>query len=414
MALGKVSVNNLNLGQGPVTEIERYFLFIGPAPANVGELVALNTQSDLDVELGVDASDLKTQIAAAQLNGGDRWACMAAPIAPDGDWAEALDKAQQAGVSVEGVIITTPVTTGAELTAMQDKATEITNVYGRRVFFMAATRGIDITPEPEPPLKTAAASKDPDTAAKSPRATPKAVQTTEGETPAPRIPEDWSTYLTAQRAITAGVAAQRVMVVPQLHGNDQGVLAGRLANAIVSIADSPMRVASGPLQGLGPVPVDAAGVPLPGSVRAELDKARFSVSQTYPDYPGVFWADGNTLDAPGSDFQVIEYLRIVDKASRRIQVLLIQRVADRRLNNTPNSMATATSAFMRPLRDMARSVTVNGQVQPGEIESPKDGDVTIFWKSKTAVEIYFTVTPYNCPKDLTAYIALDLSNGEEE
>lgn len=413
MALGKVSVHNLNLGQGPVTEIERYFLFIGPAPANVGELVALNTQSDLDVELGVDASDLKTQIAAAQLNGGDRWACMAAPIAPDGDWAEALDQAQQAGISVEGVIITTPVTTGAELTAMQDKATEITSVYGRRVFFMAASRGIDIS-DPPPPLKTAAASKDPDTAVKGARTSPKTVQTTEGETPVTHIPEDWSTYLTAQRAITAGVAAQRVMVVPQLHGNDQGVLAGRLANAIVSVADSPMRVASGPLQGLGPVPVDAAGVPLPGSVRSELDKARFSVSQTYPDYPGVFWADGNTLDAPGSDFQVIEYLRIVDKASRRIQVLLIQRVADRRLNNTPNSMATATQAFMTPLREMARSVTVNGQVQPGDIESPNDGDVTIFWKSKTAVEIYFTVTPYNCPKDLTAYIALDLSNGEKE
>ncbi|WP_433736424.1 DUF2586 domain-containing protein [Pseudomonas putida] len=412
MALGNVSVNNLNLGQGPVTEIERYFLFIGPASANVGKLVALNTQSDLDVELGVDDSDLKTQIIAAQLNGGDRWACMAAPITADDDWAEALDMAMQAGISVEGVIITTPVTTGVELTAMQDKATEIQNVYGRRVFFMAASRGIDVTPVP-PPLQMAA-SKAPDTSVKGPRATPKAVQTTEGETPAPHIPEDWSVYLTAQRLITAGVAAQRVMVVPQLHGNDQGVLAGRLAIAMVSVADSPMRVATGPLQGLGPVPVDATGVPLPVSVRKELDKARFSVSQTYPDYPGVFWADGNTLDAPGSDFQVIEYLRIADKAARRIQVLMIQRVADRRLNNTPNSMATATSAFMRPLRDMARSVTVNGQVQPGDIESPKDGDVTIFWKSKTAVEIYFKVTPFNCPKELTAYIALDLSNGEEE
>jgi len=178
MALGKVSVNNLNLGQGPVTEIERYFLFIGPASANVGELIALNTQSDLDVELGVDASDLKTQIAAAQLNGGDRWACMAAPIAPDGDWAAALDQAQQAGISVEGVIITTPVTTGAELTAMQDKATEITNVYGRRVFFMAASRGIDLTPEPPERPLAAAASKGPDSFSKGPRTNGKTVRTT--------------------------------------------------------------------------------------------------------------------------------------------------------------------------------------------------------------------------------------------
>ncbi|MBN0084586.1 DUF2586 family protein, partial [Pseudomonas aeruginosa] len=52
MALGSVSVNNLNLGQGPVTAIERYFLFIGPASKNVGKFLALNTQSDLDVQLG--------------------------------------------------------------------------------------------------------------------------------------------------------------------------------------------------------------------------------------------------------------------------------------------------------------------------------------------------------------------------
>ena len=77
MALGKVSVNNLNLGQGAVTEIERYFLFIGPAPKNIGKLIPLNTDSDLDAALGVPASDLKTQITAARLNGGDRWACRA-------------------------------------------------------------------------------------------------------------------------------------------------------------------------------------------------------------------------------------------------------------------------------------------------------------------------------------------------
>ncbi|MGY1893556.1 DUF2586 family protein, partial [Pseudomonas sp. SDT291_1_S447] len=34
MALGQVTVDNLNLGQGAVTEVERYFLFIGPAAKN--------------------------------------------------------------------------------------------------------------------------------------------------------------------------------------------------------------------------------------------------------------------------------------------------------------------------------------------------------------------------------------------
>ncbi|NWC73821.1 DUF2586 family protein [Pseudomonas sp. P7759] len=371
MALGQVSVNNLNLGQGAVTEIERYFLFIGPASKSVGQLIALNTQSDLDGALGVAASDLKTQITAARLNGGDRWACIAAPIGADGKWSDALAKAQQQGFSVEAIVITKPVATGAELTAMHDAAIELNNVYGRRAFVMAATGGLS-------------------------------------------GPLTWNQYLVEQKAITKDLSAPRVLVVPQLHGNDQGVLAGRLANSAVSVADSPMRVATGSLLGLGAVPVDSEGVPLPSSIRAELDKARFSVSQTYPDYPGVYWGDGNMLDAPASDFQVVEYLRLADKAARQVRPLLIRRVADRRLNNTPNSMAAAISAFMKPLRVMAKSTVFAGEVFPGEIESPKDGDIQLVWHTKTKVEVYIKIRPLNCPKDLTANIALDLSNDDSE
>lgn len=371
MALGKVSVNNLNLGQGAVTEIERYFLYIGPGAKSVGSLIALNTDSDLDVVLGQPVSDLKTQVAAAKANGGDRWACLAAPIAADGDWRVALEKAQQQGFSVEAVVVTAPVTAAAELSAMHDAAIAVGNTYGRRMFVMASTAGIS------------------------------AEQT-------------WADYLTLQKKITQDLAAPRVLVVPQLHGNDLGVLAGRLANAAVSIADSPMRVASGPVLALGKVPSDKDGVPLPSAIRAELDKARFSVSQTYPDYPGVFWGDGNMLDAPASDFQVVEYLRLADKAARQVRPLLILRVADRRLNNTANSMAAAVSAFMKPLRAMAKSATFAGQVFPGEIESPKDGDIVLVWHTKTKVEVYIKIKPLNCPKDLTANIALDLSNDDSE
>lgn len=371
MALGKVSVNNLNLGQGAVTEIERYFLFIGPGAKNAGELIPLNTDSDLDGTLGIPASDLKTQITAARLNGGDRWACLAAPIGNEGDWQTPLEIAQQQGFSVEAVVITTPVVSGAELSAMHDAAVGLSNVYGRRVFVMAATAGIV-------------------------------------------APLTWSQYLVEQKAITADLAAPRVLVVPQLHGNDLGVLAGRLANAAVSIADSPMRVATGAVLGLGPVPSDGEDVPLPSSIRAELDKARFSVSQTYPDYPGVYWGDGNLLDTPASDYLVIEYLRLADKAARLVRPLLIRRVADRRLNNTANSMAVNINALMAPLRRMAKSVKFAGEVFPGEIESPKDGDIVLVWKSKTAVEAYIKLKPHNCPKDLTANIALDLSNDDSE
>lgn len=371
MALGKVSVYNLNLGQGGVTEIERYFLFIGAAGKNVGKLLALNTDSDFDVELGVAASDLKTQITAARDNGGDRWACVAAPIGAEGDWATALEYAAQQGFSVEAAVVTKPVATGAELEALHTAVEMLSNKYGRRMFAMAATDGI--------------------------------------------MPADtWSDYLLDQKAITAGIAAPRVVVVPQLHGNDLGVLAGRLANAAWSIADTPMRVASGAVIGLGAVPVDKDLVPLPSAVRSELDKSRFSVSQTYPDYEGVYWGDGNLLDTAGSDFQVIENLRLADKAARQIRPLLIRRIGDRRLNSSAGSIAANTSYLMGPLRKMAKAVTFAGEVFPGEIQAPRDGDLVISWKSRTAVEVFIKIRPFNCPKDITANIALDLSSDDQE
>ncbi|HFF2273193.1 TPA: DUF2586 domain-containing protein [Pseudomonas aeruginosa] len=371
MALGSVSVNNLNLGQGPVTAIERYFLFIGPASKNVGKFLALNTQSDLDVQLGIPDADLKRQIAAARANGGPRWACMAAPIGADGRWQDALAAAQQQGVSVEAVVITRPVATAAELQEMHAAAVELSNRYGRRVFVMAAVAGL-----------------------------------VEGQ--------DWATYLGQARALIADLAAPRVLCVPQLHGNNLGVLAGRLATDEASIADSPMRVPTGAVLALGETPKDKDGVPLDMATLAELDKARYSVPQTYPDYPGVFWGDGNMLDAPGSDFNVVENLRVADKAARQVRILLIQRVADRRVNNTPASMAATASALMRPLREMSRSTTFAGLVFPGEIQPPLDGDVVLTWKSRTEIEVFIRVRPYNCPKTLTANIALDLSGGDEE
>jgi hypothetical protein len=354
-----------------VTAIERHFLFIGPGAKSIGQLISLNTDSDLDVMLGIPDSELKTQITAARLNGGDRWACVAAPIAAEGDWQDALTVSQQQGHSFESVVVTTPVESAAELSAMHDAAIALGNTFGRRVFFMAASVGI-----------------------------------TEEQT--------WAQYLVAQKTITKDLAAPRVLCVPQLHGNDLGVLAGRLANAAVSVADSPMRVATGAVLGLGPVPIDADDVPLPSATRAELDTARYSVTQTYPDYPGVYWGDGNMLDVPASDFQVIEYLRTVDKAARQVRPLLIARVADRRLNSSANSMAVNMNALMAPLRAMAKSTTFAGQVFPGEIEQPKDGDIVLTWKSKTAVEAFIKVKPLNCPKDLTANIALDLSNDATE
>ncbi|EPN24555.1 prophage PSPPH06 tail sheath protein [Pseudomonas syringae pv. actinidiae ICMP 19070] len=147
---------------------------------------------------------------------------------------------------------------------------------------------------------------------------------------------------------------------------------------------------------------------------SQLDAARLSVPQTYPDYPGTYWGDGNMLDTPGSDFQVIENLRVVDKAARRVRALLIRYVGDRTLNSSANSMATTTSKLMAPLRAMAKSTKFAGQVFPGDIEQPKDGDIVLTWTSKTSVVAYLKLRPLNCPKDLTANIALDLSVTDSE
>lgn len=226
--------------------------------------------------------------------------------------------------------------------------------------------------------------------------------------------QTWGAYVVEQKAIVNGLAAPRVLPVPQLHGNNLGVLAGRLANASVSVADTPMRVATGAIVGLGAEPKDMDGILLTSAVLTQLDAARLSVPQTYPDYPGTYWGDGNLLDTPGSDFQVIENLRVVNKAARRVRVLLIRYVGNRSLNNSANSMATTTSKLMAPLRAMAKSTKFAGQVFPGEIEQPKDGDIVLTWTSKTSVVAYLKLRPLNCPKDLTANIALDLSVTDSE
>ncbi|UUA73091.1 DUF2586 domain-containing protein [Cellvibrio sp. QJXJ] len=365
MAQGKVTVNNLNLGQGSFPEVERKALFIGIGLANEGELLALNTQSDLDVLLGGDSS-LKANVIAARQNGGENWEAYAMPIGSGTDWRDALDTALQT-VSVELVGVLIPAVTASDLTAAYTKAEEVRTQQARRIIVLVATQGVD------------------------------------SET------QTWSQYTTAQAAITTGVAAYRVAAVPLLHGNDLGVLVGRLCNRAASIADTPMRVATGPVLGLGATPVDMSGQTLTDATLATLDANRLSCIQHYTDYAGTYWGDCNLLDAPGGDFQVIEYLRPVDKAARAVRSLAIARVGNRTLNDSSASIESNKTYFMRPLREMSKSVEFAGQVFPGDIRPPSDDSITIVWPSLNAVEVYIKVQPWNCPKEITANLILDLS-----
>ncbi len=369
MTTPSINVNNLNLSQGPIAGVERYFLFCGAAASatHAGQVLQIDLDSNVDTLLGAGVSELKTQLLAARANGGQNWRAAAYVLASGDDWSDAIDAAMGAAVSVEGVMVCTPVTSAADLTAMHAKAVTVLSTHLRWIWIYACFRGIHV------------------------------------------LTETWADYATAATAITNGIAGYRVGVVPQLHGNNLGVLAGRLANEAQSIADSPMRVASGPLVGLGATPVDMDAEPLTRAHLQALDAQRFSVPWIYPDYPGMYWADGNLLDATGGDYQVIENLRVVDKAARRVYPRCVSQVANRELNSTPASIAWHQNYFMRPLRDMAKTSVLLGKTFPGDIQPAQDGDIAITWVSSTEVNIYLAARPYNSPKKITANIALDLS-----
>lgn len=365
MSLGKVQVNNLNQGQGDIAAIERHFLFVGRAGGEEEEsqLFSVGAQTDL-TEVFAD-SELRTQLIAAQLNAGQNWTAAVYPLADAENINDAITAANEVQ-SFEAVVFCDESTTGALLSEKHDYLQSLQASHGRFVFGIAALPGI-------------------------------AAQT-------------WAAYEAATVAIQNGIAAHLVIAVPQLHGNNVGVLAGRLCNRGVSIADSPMRVATGTVLGLGAAPVDSTDKPLTLATLETLANARLSVPQWYPDLEGVYWGDGTTLDAAGGDYQYIEHLRPVHKASREVRILAIRRIADRALNSTPASIELNKAYFMKPLRNMSKSTVILGTQFPGEIQPPRDGDITIVWTTNKAVTIYMVVRPYNSPKEITVNILLDLSS----
>ena len=367
MSLGKVQVNNLNQGQGDITAIERHFLFVGRAGAAAEESKLFSVGAQTDLAATFADSPLRKQLIAAQLNAGQNWTAAVYPLAAAENVFEAITDANEVQ-SFEMVVFCDISVSSAELTAKQTYLQSLQASHGRFVSGIAAVAGINA-----------------------------ATQT-------------WATYETALVALQNGVAAHLIVPVPQLHGNNAGVLAGRLCNRGVSIADSPMRVATGAVIGLGAAPVDSAANPLTLATLGTLSNARFSVPQWYPDLAGTYWGDGSTLDATGGDYQYIEHLRPVHKASREVRILAIRRIADRALNSTPASIEFNKSYFMKPLRNMSKSSVILGTQFPGEIQPPRDGDITIVWTTNKAVTIYMVVRPYNSPKEITVNILLDLSS----
>nr|VVV04443.1 hypothetical protein AW0309160_01838 [Aliivibrio wodanis] len=367
MAWPIVQINTLNLMQGPVNEVERHFLFIGLGSTNVGKLLSVNTQSDLDQLLGTNDTDLKANVEAAMLNAGQNWTAGVYVMSAPENWVEAVKVSQQTQ-SFEAVVLTVPTSDQATVTAAQALYHELIAKYGRWTFMMLCTPGIDD-------------------------------QT-----------QTWSDYEAATVAIQDTIAADGVMLVPQIFPDAIGKLAGRLCNRSVSIADTPMRVKTGALIGDVTLPLDSDGVKLGSATLQTLEKNRLSVPAWFPDYDGIYWADGRLLDVEGGDYQVIEYRRIIDKIARRIRLIAIADVGDRSFNSTPASTARAQNRYCRPLREMAVSASVGEVVFPGEIESPSSDDISVVWENKNSVGIYMSAKPKDCPKKITANLMLDLSN----
>ncbi|ADM97091.1 Conserved hypothetical phage protein [Dickeya dadantii 3937] len=366
MSWPTVQVNQVNQLQGETSEIERVVLFIGEGAVDAVKTVPVNTQSDLDQVLGAADSVLKRDVSAAMVNAGQNWSAFVCLLPPKGDWVSAVTAAQQVA-SVEGVVVSLPASKNSIAQAASLRSALVSK-FGRWVWFLLAIDG-------------------------------------------PKEGEGWDKYLQSLSNLQNGAAAPAVQLVPRLWGNEPGVLAGRLCNRAVTIADSPARVQTGALLAMGrtDLPVDGTGVMLDLAMLQALEKQRYSVPMWYPDYDGYYWSDGRTLDVEGGDYQAIENLRVVDKVARRIRLQAIAKIADRSLNSTPGSIAAHQGYFAKTLREMSRSTQINGITFPGEVKPPKDGDVVIAWRSKTAVEIYLVVRTYECPKGITVSLVLDMS-----
>ncbi|NHB87185.1 DUF2586 domain-containing protein [Photorhabdus tasmaniensis] len=382
-----VTINQLNQQQGHINEIERTLLFIGYATTDLNEsseLITLNSQSDISGLLSHASPALRANVLAAQRNAGQNWQAYAVLMSPDSDlknWVPEVLAVQDV-ISVEGCVVVADInnlSTGRDLiNAFSTLRNELIGKLGRWMWFILTV--------------CAAAKMPPSTEGKDPGLT-------------------WAQYLTFLANLENGMAAPGVQLVPSLWGNEAGALGGRLCHRAVTIADSPARVKTGALIGLGAdsadLPADAVSTELTLATLRAMHDLRYSVPMWYSDYEGYYWSDGLTLDAKGGDFQAIEYLRIVDKAARRIRLRAIAKIADRSMNSTPASIAAHKTYFAATLREMSRSTQINGVTFPGEIEPPKDDAVSIVWTNKEEVAVYLVITPYGSPKSISVGIMLD-------
>jgi hypothetical protein len=370
MGIGRVSLTQENLAQGGFKAVERKVLYIGTPSANHNnqQLHSINTETDLDQLLGAGESLLKTQLTAARQNADSNWVAYCWPIKAEDDWQSALMTAleQPHDCDCESIALCKPIDSKEEIIAAQALMADAQNRLAKFLTLHLAIAG-------------------------------------------PSTEQSWPQYLSQVKSLQSGLVADRVALVPLIYPNALGALMGRLSKHGVSLADTPMRVATGALVSVGGIPEDAEGAPLTMAIIQELADNRFSVPQWYTGFDGLYWADHPLLDKEGGDFQVYEYRRVLDYLSRRIRILMLNKIANRELNNSPASISYHQSYFMRPLKEAAQSSTLNNRPIPGMIQPPEDGDIVIQWKNANTVNLYMQAAPVRCPKKINAFLSLDIN-----
>ena len=211
MSIGRVQINNLNLMQGEITAVENHLLFVGPGKGDkVGKLLTVNTDSDLSGVLA-GADGLLAQVTAARDNGGQNWSASVMLYDPEGggiaSWSDAVDEAMELA-KVEGVVLTDPLSAVSDIEAMQAKSERIDGqIHAARVVRRAC-----------PGVRR-------------------------------RFPE-LGGVRHGDQASDRGCGRRRLpRHADDLGGRSSGRSWGRLCNAAVTVADSPMRVATGALVG---------------------------------------------------------------------------------------------------------------------------------------------------------------------
>ncbi len=365
MAIGKVSVSSVDNGQGDFTKPERQLLFIGHATHNKGTLNFIDQTTDLDAVFGMK-SDLKVTVSQAALNAGPNWTCIAYILADGETILDAYEYVASQDITYEGVVAMWPIVNQEYVAGLKEIAIMAENKFARDIFVMGRSSSISSR-------------------------------------------ETWEQFISEFGELHKGIESDSVMFIPEIWKGWMGTVAGRLCHEAQSIADTPMRVQSGSIVGYSSLPIDGNGNFFNMSHAKALNDARGTVPQIYTDYDGIYCSDGMTLAAEGSDFSVIEHLRVVNSVKRQVRILATRQIGNRAMNSSAASIAQHETMFMRPMIDMSKGYLLGGVQMPGDVKAPKDGDVSITWNSRTNVTIGLLVRPYNCPKAIQAFVGLDLS-----